>query len=165
VRKVIVGTTIAVALIAFAGRAYRGNTAHAATRAPSVTSGPTTTAPASSTTRPAVTVAKRHRAAQAKQAHSAKVLAKKVVAKKPTPEQIALLRTLALQSCLELASSNNVRVIAANRTWFVQQLALAKHEKHAAALHDALVSNETETRTLIDAQYTIDDSNCYIRYG
>ena len=83
-----------------------------------------------------------------------------------TRVQLAVLRTLALQNCLELASSNNMRTIAANRTWYLQQLALAAHKKKGAkALHDALVIDETGTQTLMNAEYTIDDSNCYIRYG
>jgi len=78
--------------------------------------------------------------------------------------QIAALRTVALQACLELAAVNNARVIAANSTWYQQQLsALTAHRMLRSGQDKALQIEENLAQLEIQAQYTIDTSNCYLK--
>jgi hypothetical protein len=67
-------------------------------------------------------------------------------------------------ACLALADANNYEVIAANETWFEQQLrSLAAHRISAGPQFNELQIEEAHTLLEIDAEYTIDKSNCYLR--
>jgi len=78
--------------------------------------------------------------------------------------RVAALRTLALQACLELAAVNNARVVAANNTWYQQQLSyLSAHHLLASGHDKALQLQENLAQLEIQAQYTIDGSNCYLK--
>jgi hypothetical protein len=73
---------------------------------------------------------------------------------------------VALRTCLESAASNNLRVVTANNAWFQLQLhGLPTAGKRAVVLRNTLLVSEQQTRDLIAAQYTIDQSNCYIKYA
>jgi hypothetical protein len=78
--------------------------------------------------------------------------------------RVAALRTLALQACLELAAVNNSRVVAANNTWYQQQLSvLTARRMLASGRHQALQIEENQAQLEIEAQYAIDESNCYLK--
>ena len=80
--------------------------------------------------------------------------------------EVAALRERALQLCLEQASAYKFRSIAANNAWYEEQLRrIAARGKKASGLYQVLLGQEHQTRSLIDAQLTIDESNCYISYA
>ena len=81
----------------------------------------------------------------------------------PTPAQAAAIRAHALEVCLELAAANNYRVIAANQAWFQQQLrGISPRPVLAARQRNALEIEQAQARLEIEAQYAIDESNCYL---
>lgn len=69
--------------------------------------------------------------------------------------QPAVTRRQALEACLALAAANHYEVIAANEVWYQQQLG-------AGAQFKELQIEEAQALLEIDAQYTIDKSNCYL---
>ena len=72
-------------------------------------------------------------------------------------------RGQALKACLALAAARHYQVVAANQTWYVQQLrGLAARRMLASPQYKALLIEEAQAQTEIDAQYTIDRSNCYL---
>jgi hypothetical protein len=78
--------------------------------------------------------------------------------------QVAALRTVALQSCLELAAVNNARVVAANNTWYHKQLSyLTAHHLLSSGHYQALQIEQNQAQLEIQAQYAIDQSNCYLK--
>ena len=187
-RKVITAATVAIALV-IAGHGHATGT-KAATRAASTTARPagaaparrvhpptthrstttsttrpkptTTTAAPVSTTRPAATSTTVAIATVSHHAHPAGP----TTTTTPSPAQRAAKRALLLQACLELASSNNFRVEAANAAWYQRQMhRITATGKRAVALRNVLLVDEHQTQDLIDAQYTIDQSNCYIKYA
>ena len=84
----------------------------------------------------------------------------------PNPALVATLRAQALKNCLVLAATNNYRTIAANNTWYQNQLhLLASHPKKAAKQAKVLQIEQQQTQTEIQAEYTIDVSNCYLRWA
>jgi hypothetical protein len=81
----------------------------------------------------------------------------------PTPAQAAAIRAHALEVCLELAAANNYRVIAANQAWFQQQLrGISPRPVLGARQRNALEIEQAQARLEIEAQYAIDESNCYL---
>ena len=80
--------------------------------------------------------------------------------------EVTVLRERALEMCLEQASANKYRSVAANSAWYAQQLRLiAARGKNAKGLYQVLLDQENQTRDLIGAQFTIDESNCYLKYA
>jgi hypothetical protein len=82
-----------------------------------------------------------------------------------TRAQLAGTRRQALGACLALASGNHYEVIAANEVWFQQQLRfIAAHRRMPASPQfKELEIEEAQALLEIDAQYTIDKSNCYLK--
>jgi hypothetical protein len=76
-----------------------------------------------------------------------------------TPEQ-------ARQTCLALAEVNHYQVVAANAAWLNEQLRIltARHLL-ASPQHRALLLEEGQALTEIDAQYAIDRANCYLDHS
>ncbi len=67
------------------------------------------------------------------------------------------------QACLALAAVNNYRVVAANAAWFKAELRkLTEQHLLNSPQHRALLLEEGQALTEIDAQYAIDRSNCYL---
>jgi hypothetical protein len=61
---------------------------------------------------------------------------------------------------------NHYQVVAANAAWLNEQLrALTAHHLLASPQHRALLLEEQQALDEIDAQYTIDRSNCYIDHA
>ena len=156
-RRVITAATVAVALVVL-GHGHTGAT-HIAARTPAPTA-PVTTPHPSSTTAPTTTStvttipAKKHGPKARVTTTTSNVL------------EVAVVRQRALQTCLEQASANKFRTIAANNAWYQQQLRrIATRGKKAPALLQVLLAQQNQTRDLIDAQLTIDESNCYIKYA
>jgi hypothetical protein len=175
VRRVITAATVAVALVVFSHGHSSGTPAAARTR-PAPTA-PVTAPHASTTSSPAKTHPEGRRPKPAVRPEVTTSTVTTVIAKhRPTTArvttttsnlmEIAVVRERALQTCLELASANKFRTIAANNTWYQQQLQrIAARGKKANALLQVLLAQENQTRDLIDAQLTIDESNCYIKYA
>jgi hypothetical protein len=70
------------------------------------------------------------------------------------------------QGCLALAAVNHYSVVAANAAWFRQQLhTLTRQHLLDAPQHQALLLEEQQALSEIDAQYSIDQSNCYLDRG
>jgi hypothetical protein len=66
-------------------------------------------------------------------------------------------------TCLALATVNHYRVVSANATWLNQQLeTLTAQHLLSSPQHQALLIEESQALSEIDAQYTIDQSNCYL---
>jgi len=64
---------------------------------------------------------------------------------------------------LALADANNYKVVAANEVWFQQQLRFfAAHRISTGPRFEELQIEEAHTLLEIDAEYTIDKSNCYL---
>ena len=81
-----------------------------------------------------------------------------------TRPQLAATRRQTLGTCLALASGNHYEVIAANEVWFQQQLRfIAAHPMPAGPQFEGLQIEEAQALLEIDAQYTIDKSNCYLK--
>ena len=191
-RKLIVAAAVAVVLVV----AGRGHTAgsQTATRPPSTASAPATTRarltssaarPTTTRRRPAPPTTARHpaptvpstststtRPPATSTTTTAVAPARHSSTTRPTttttigPAQRAALRAVALQTCLESAAADNLKVVSANNAWFQQQLhALPARGKRAVILRNALLVDEQQTRDLIDGQYTIDQSKCYIKYA
>jgi hypothetical protein len=79
------------------------------------------------------------------------------------PAQPAVTRRQSREACLALAAANHYEVIAANEVWYQQQLDfLAPHRALADSQFKELQIEEAQALLEIDAQYTIDKSNCYI---
>ena len=84
----------------------------------------------------------------------------------PNPAQVAAVLTQALKACLVLAAVDNARVVAANNTWYQTQLSgLTARHMLASGLYKALQIEQAQTQTLIQAQSTIDVSNCYLKFA
>jgi len=82
------------------------------------------------------------------------------------PAQVAAVLTQALQTCLVLAAVDNARVVAANNAWYQTQLSgLTARHMLASGLYKALQIEQAQTQTLIQAQATIDVSNCYLKFA
>ena len=80
--------------------------------------------------------------------------------------QRAAKRAHTLGVCLTRASVNNYLAVAANRTWLRRQLrALVGRPKLAAAQSGALQIEEDQAQAEMQAQYAIDQSNCYLKHG
>jgi hypothetical protein len=162
-RKVITAATIALAVVGVAGR---GRTAPApsATRATRVASVALTTTQPASTTAPA-----KHRTAHPRPTvTTTRPVATVGVVPRTTstskPARPAVDRTQTLKACLELATANNFRTISANRAWYQHQLGgPAQQKKMSRARYDELVIEQAQTQAVIQAQYSIDVANCYIK--
>ena len=173
-RRVIAAATVAVALVVFGHGHTSGKPAAARTR-PTPTA-PRTAARASTTTSPARSHPRDSRP-KPTVAPTTTTPVTAVPAKKPDPSprvttttsnlvEVAALRERALQLCLEQASAYKFRSIAANNAWYEEQLRrIAARGKKASGLYQVLLGQEHQTRSLIDAQLTIDESNCYISYA
>jgi hypothetical protein len=84
----------------------------------------------------------------------------------PSPEQLAAWRTQLLKNCLDLSRANHDAVVAANGTWYRQQLnGLKGHGPKVVREGQALQLEEQQAQLEIGAQYTIDVSNCYLKDG
>jgi hypothetical protein len=180
-RKIIAAATVAGALFLATGRGQTRSAriaSHArpatsalvtTTRAPTTTTAAPSTSAHATTTRPRVVTP--HQPPGSTKAKRGIGQPKTTVHKpRPTitlsPTQLAALRELALKTCLVSAATSNLRVVAANNAWYQRQVAaLAAHKKTFSARYAALVIEESSTKDLIDAQYTIDESNCYIKYA
>jgi hypothetical protein len=80
--------------------------------------------------------------------------------------QVAALWAVALQACLELAAVNNARVIGANHAWYQRQLSyLTAHHMLAGGHYQAFQIEQNQAQLEIQAQYAIDQSNCYLKYS
>jgi hypothetical protein len=80
--------------------------------------------------------------------------------------KLAAKRAHALGVCLTRAAANNFLAVAANRTWYQRQLhGLAGRPKLAAAHGPALQIEEEQAQAEMQAQYAIDQSNCYLKHG
>jgi hypothetical protein len=67
------------------------------------------------------------------------------------------------EACLALAAANHYAAVAANAAWLQAQLrGLTAHHLLNSPLHQAIAVEEQQTLDVIDAQYTIDQSNCYL---
>jgi hypothetical protein len=67
-------------------------------------------------------------------------------------------------TCLALADANHYAVVAANARWFrEQQRSLSADPGLAARQFEALRIEETRALAEIDAQYSIDRSNCFLK--
>ena len=161
-RRVITAATVAVALVVL-GHGHTVGT-HTAARTPAPTA-PATTPHPSSTTSPSTTTA--HHPATGKAAALTKTTVHPAVTTTTSNAlEVAVVRQRALQTCLEQASANKFRTIAANNAWYQQQVRrIATRGQKAGALLQVLLAQESQTRDLIDAQLTIDESNCYIKYA
>jgi hypothetical protein len=79
------------------------------------------------------------------------------------PAQPAVTFRRAREVCLALAAANHYEVIAANEVWYQQQLDfLAPYRTLADSRFKQLQIEEAQALLEIDAQYTIDKSNCYL---
>jgi hypothetical protein len=79
------------------------------------------------------------------------------------PAQSAATRREALEACLALAAANHYEVIAANEMWYQQQLGfLTAHRMLASPQYAEPQIEEPHALVEIDAQYAIDQSNCYL---
>jgi len=189
VKTIITAVAVAAvtAMIIAAGGARSGTTRAAApVDARAVVRTTTTQLP--TTTRARVTTAQAHRAtssgpaaapttarvhsparphARAEKAGAVRPIAK--LPKKtapPSPAQLAAWRTQLLKNCLDLSRANHDAVVAANGTWYRQQLnGLKGHGPKVARQGQALQLEEQQAQLEIGAQYSIDVSNCYLKDG
>jgi hypothetical protein len=175
VRRVITAATVAVALVVF-GHGYSGGKPTAGRTRPTAIA-PVTTVRASTTILPAKAKPRDRNPKPIVRPAVTTSTVTTIPGKKHDPGprvttttsnlmEVAVVRQWALQTCLELASANKFRTIAANNAWYEQQLRLiAARPKLASGLYQVLLGQENQTRDLIDAQLTIDESNCYIKYA
>jgi len=81
-----------------------------------------------------------------------------------SPAQQDAARAAALQLCLALAAANHDKVVAANEEWYLQELtALKAHHLLKGKQAVQLALQEQQAQTEIDAEQTIDVSNCYLK--
>ena len=134
------------------------------TRAAAATTTTTTTASTNTAAPRRVTPTKPH--SSTKTSHHAQPAPSPHRTGPPDPAVVANLRAQALKNCLVLAATNNYRTIAANNTWYQNQLRLlAAHPKRAGKQAKVLQLEQQQTQTEIQAEYTIDVSNCYLRWA
>ncbi len=130
----------------------------------------TTTAPMPSPTTVRATTARRR--AEASPASRGRRKSSRIVERTSTPGRTVTTRPVAvgaereqaLQACLALAAANHSLVVAANETWFQQQLRGLSGRRVAATQYKALQIEEAQAQTEIAAQYSIDQSNCYLEH-
>jgi hypothetical protein len=174
IRVFVTSAAIAVIGVAIivAGGFQSGHAPASAPRASSATVITTTTRAATTTTASTTTTVAPRRTTTTKPApspktnHHARPAPAPRRAAPPDPAVVASLRAQALKNCLVLAATNNYRTISANNTWYQNQLLLlAAHPKRAAKQSKVLQIEQQQTQTEIQAEYTIDVSNCYLRWA
>jgi hypothetical protein len=169
-RIVICAAVVAAGVTIIAAGGHRDARVATVKAANAVLRTPATVVPTTTTVAPTI---RHRRAAPVKAGPRPKPtkLTKTKAKPKPTtpvtvdPAQLAFLRARALNACLATAGANHGAVVGANDTWHRQQLhRLAAIHPRPNAQYEELQIQEQQAQLEIQAEYTIDVSNCYLKY-
>ena len=161
-RRVISAATVAIAVAGIAGHGHTAGSTRSVTpaRAASTAHEPTITHETTTTLAPTTTTRPKPPAAAPT---TVRTVPHPTPTSKPAPPPVDPAKLL--RTCLDLAAANNLRAVNANSAWYQRQLRsyAGRKKQMYPARYNALLIEEDQSRSVIDAQRSIDVANCYIK--